>query len=85
MAFLDYSPAPESTAILNIKDHYGLFIDGKFQSSRGKTFATISPSTEKTITKVPEATAADVDKAVKAARVAYDKVWSRMPGPERAK
>ncbi|MFZ9102173.1 MAG: aldehyde dehydrogenase family protein, partial [Pontimonas sp.] len=85
MAFLDYSPAPESTAILNIKDHYGLFIDGKFQSSRGKTFATISPSTEKTITKVTEATAADVDKAVKAARVAYDKVWSRMPGAERAK
>ena len=85
MAFLDYSPAPESTSILNIKDRYGLFIDGKFQSSRGKTFATISPSTEKTITKVTEATAADVDKAVKAARVAYDKVWSRMPGAERAK
>jgi acyl-CoA reductase-like NAD-dependent aldehyde dehydrogenase len=85
MAFLDYSPAPESTSILNIKDHYGLFIDGKFQSSRGKTFATISPSTEKTITKVTEATTADVDKAVKAARVAYDKVWSRMPGAERAK
>ena len=85
MAFLDYSPAPESTSILNIKDRYGLFIDGKFQSSRGKTFATISPSTEKTITTVTEATAADVDKAVKAARVAYDKVWSRMPGAERAK
>jgi aldehyde dehydrogenase (NAD+) len=85
MAFLDYSPALESTSILNIKDRYGLFIDGKFQSSRGKTFATISPSTEKTITKVTEATAADVDKAVKAARVAYDKVWSRMPGAERAK
>jgi len=85
MAFLDYSPAPESTSILNIKDRYGLYIDGKFQPSRGKNFATISPSTEKTITKVTEATAADVDKAVRAARVAYDKVWSRMPGAERAK
>ncbi len=85
MGFLDYSPAPESTTILNIKDRYGLFIDGKFQSSRGKTFTTISPATEKPITKVIEATPADVDKAVKAARVAYDKVWSRMPGAERAK
>jgi aldehyde dehydrogenase (NAD+) len=85
MSFLDYSPAPESTSILKLQKQYGLFIDGKFQGSRGKSFATISPATEKTITKVVEATPADVDKAVKAARVAYDKVWSRMGGAERAK
>lgn len=34
---------------------------------------------------VADANAKDVDKAVKAARTAYDKVWSKMPGKERAK
>lgn len=85
MTFLDYAPAPESTSILNLKPSYGLFIGGKFVDSSGSTFDTISPSTEKKITTVSHATEDDVDRAVKAARAAYDKTWSKMSGSERGK
>ena len=85
MTFLDYAPAPESTAILDIKPSYGLFIGGQFVDARGDSFATISPSTEEHITTVGEANAADVDRAVKAARLAFEKTWSKLSGSERGK
>ena len=43
MSFLEYAPAPESRAILNLRDEYGLFIDGDFRPGTGESFATISP------------------------------------------
>ena len=85
MTFLDYAPAPESRSILNLKPSYGLFIGGTFVDSSGSTFDTISPSTEKKITTVSHATEDDVDRAVKAARAAYDKTWSKLSGSERGK
>ncbi|MEJ7634099.1 aldehyde dehydrogenase family protein [Aeromicrobium sp.] len=81
----DYAPAPESRSIVDIKSSYGLFIGGEFVDGRGGSFKSISPSTEEVLAEVTEATAGDVDKAVKAARQAYDKVWSKLPGSERAK
>ena len=85
MTFLDFSPAPESTSIVRFTDHYGLFINGRFQEGSGNPFSTISPATEETLSVVSEASEKDVDKAVKAARAAYEKTWSKMPGSERAK
>ncbi len=85
MAFLDYAPAPESTSILNLKKSYGLFIGGEFVDGHGGSFATVSPSSEKTITQVATATEADVDAAVRSARKAFGGTWSKMPGSERAK
>jgi acyl-CoA reductase-like NAD-dependent aldehyde dehydrogenase len=85
MKFLDYAPAPESTSILSLRDSYGLFINGEFVDGHGASFATISPATEKTITTVAEATEHDVDRAVKAARAAYTKTWSKLSGSERGK
>ena len=85
MGFLDYAPAPESTSILNLKKSYGLFIGGEFVDGRGSSFATISPSSEETIALVAEASDADIDDAVKAARGALTKTWSKMPGSERGK
>ncbi len=85
MSFLDYAPAPESTAVLNLKKSYGLFIGGEFVDGSGSAFPTVSPSTEEIITTVAEANEADVDRAVAAARKAYDKTWSRMSGSERGK
>ena len=35
MSFLEYAPAPESRAILNLRDEYGLFIDGEFRPGHG--------------------------------------------------
>ena len=84
-SFLEYAAAPESTAILNLKKSYGLFIDGDFSDGGGEPFATISPATEQHIVEVARADARDVDRAVAAARRAYDKTWSRMPGRDRGK
>lgn len=85
MGFLDYSPAPESTAIVSLASEYGLFINGEFRPGRGGVFDSISPATEEVLTRLSEASDEDVDDAVAQARVAYDKVWSKMPGRERAK
>ena len=86
MMTFEYAPALESTAVVKIKPEYGLFINGKFVPAKGgKTFTTINPATEETLTKVAFASSFDVDKAVAAARAAYSKVWSKMPAAERGK
>ena len=80
------APAPESTSHFKIKDTYDLFINGKFVAPKsGKYFDTINPATEKVLAKVAEANEADIDAAVKAARKAYDTVWSKLSGKERGK
>ena len=80
------SPAPESKSAAKIDARYDLFINGKFEPPISKKyFDTINPANEQKIAEVAEANAADVNKAVKAARDAYDKVWKKMPGSERAK
>lgn len=81
-----YAPAPESAGHVKLKDRYDLFINGEFVTpSSGKYFATTNPANEKTIAEVGLAGADDVDRAVKAGRKAYDKVWSKMPAKERGK
>lgn len=80
----DYAPAPESRSVVDIKASYGLFIDGEFVDGRGASFKTINPATEETLAEIAEASAEDVDRAVRAARRAF-RGWSRMPGKERAK
>ncbi len=81
----DYSPAPESVKPV-IRAEYGLFIDGKWsRAAGGRTFETINPATEKPLARVAEASAADVDRAVTAARRAYEKVWSKTSGADRGK
>jgi len=85
MSFLEYAPAPESTAILNLRDRYGLFIDGEFVDGSGQSFTTISPADESRIAEISSASAEDVDRAVAAARRAYEKTWSRMSGRDRGK
>lgn len=86
MMKFEYAPAPESTAIVDIASDYDLFIDGKFVASKGgKKFETINPATEKILSKVTQATTADVDRAVKAATEAYKKSWSKLSGAQRGK
>ena len=80
------SPAPESLSAAKIEPRYELFINGKFEEPLSKKyFATINPANEKKITEVALANTADVNRAVHAARNAYEKVWKRMPPKERAK
>lgn len=81
-----YSPAPESTNHIEIKERYPLFIKGKFSEPQsGKYFSTINPATEKKLSEVAVANQADVDFAVKSARNAYKNIWSKMPPKERSK
>jgi aldehyde dehydrogenase (NAD+) len=54
-------------------------------SESGKTFATINPSTGQEICQIAEADAADVDKAVKAARAAFEGPWRKMRASERGR
>src|SRR5579864_9074345 len=86
MPKFEYAPAPESRAIVSLRESYGLFINGEFTSSvDGHAFKTISPATEEVLAEVTEAGPADVDRAVQAARQAYQRTWSGMPPKERGK
>jgi betaine-aldehyde dehydrogenase len=63
-----------------------LFIDGQWvDAESGKTFATPNPSTGETLAEVAEADKADVDKAVAAARRAFEGKWSRMSARDRGR
>lgn len=80
-----YAPAPESKSIATINPQYDLFINGEWQKPSGGYFATINPATEEKLSMVAEANEADVNKAVNAARNAYEKYWKKMPAKERGK
>ncbi len=81
-----YAPAPEDTGHVKIHDKNQLFINGRMTAPKsGKYFNTINPANEKVLASVAQAGSADVDQAVKAARNAYNKVWSKMPARERGK
>ena len=86
MSEFDYASAPESKAIANIASNYGLFIGGKFvEPKQGKSFNTFNPATEELLSKIGYADKTDIDAAVKSARLAYTRVWSKMPAKERGK
>jgi aldehyde dehydrogenase (NAD+) len=82
----EYAPAPESRDVVTLKERYGLFIGGKdVAASDGEIFSTVNPATEGKLADVARATAADMDKAVRAARSAFRRSWSKLSGKERAK
>ena len=82
----EYAPSPESTEQVRLQKRYELFIGGRWVAPLSKKyFPTINPATEEVLAEVAEADAADVDAAVRAARSAYENVWSKLPGRERAK
>ena len=57
-------------------------IDGDFvEAASGKTFPVVDPRTEEVVVNIAEADAEDVNRAVKAARIAFDEgPWPRMSG-----
>ena len=68
-------------------EHTQCFIDGRWQdAASGKTFATVNPATEEEIAQVAEGDFADVDRAARAARRAFDDgPWSRMDARDRGR
>jgi len=87
-ASLDYGPAPESPEparawLAAHGNRFGHFIAGQW-TRPGKTFASDNPATGKPLAQVSDGSAADIDKAVKAARAAFP-AWSGLSGYERAR
>ena len=79
----EYSKAPEAK-LASFAPSYGHFINGKF-TKPSNTYQTINPATEEVLSEISHGTAKDVDLAVKAARAAYEKTWSKLSGAERGK
>ena len=85
MSAWEYSPAPESTDVVNIPDDLGLYIGGEMvEPLSGEYLKTINPATEEVLAAIPVADEKDVDRAVKAAAKAH-KEWSKLPASERAR
>ncbi|WP_170406097.1 aldehyde dehydrogenase family protein [Ruegeria arenilitoris] len=85
---MEYGPAPESAAealawLVDQGDKFGHFIDGAF-TKPGKGFESRNPATGEVLAKLTQATQADVDAAVAAARKAQPK-WEKLGGPARAR
>src|SRR5919112_2578382 len=65
---------------------YQLFIDGKWvDAESGKTFPTPTPATGATLAEVAEGDKADIDKAVAAARRAFEGAWSKVSARDRGR
>ncbi|UCF19368.1 MAG: aldehyde dehydrogenase family protein [Gemmatimonadota bacterium] len=64
-----------------------LFIDGQFvDSANGSTFEVENPAEAAALASVAEAKEADIDRAVRAARAAFDSdAWQRLPARERGR
>ncbi|WP_370301218.1 aldehyde dehydrogenase family protein [Pseudooceanicola sp.] len=85
---MDYGPAPESAAealawLVDQGSRFGQFIDGAF-TAPGNGFDSHNPATGEVLATVSQATQADVDAAVAAARKAQP-AWARLGGPGRAR
>src|SRR5438309_1970565 len=75
------SPQPQTTP-----RRYQLFIKGQFVDTESvKTFKTPNPATGETFAEVAEADKADIDKAVAAARKAFEGKWSKMSARDRGR
>jgi aldehyde dehydrogenase (NAD+) len=79
-----YASAPEATDIVRIAERYGHYVGGGWLEA-SESYETISPRDESPLATVGQATQAEVEGAVGAARTAYDDGWSALPGSERAK
>ncbi len=79
-----YDPAPESAAIGAVKDRYLPYIDGTFAEGGGDDLETVNPGTGERLSTVSTVNSTDLDRAVAAARTAYQDVWGPMRPAERA-
>ena len=79
----DYAPAPEAK-LASFAASYGHFINGQF-TKPANLYETINPATGEVLAKVSHGSKKDVDLAVKSARTAFDKSWSKLTGSERGK
>ncbi len=85
---MDYGPAPEAAGPANAwldahQRRFGLFIKGTF-TAPGTTFESVNPASGASIARITQASSADVDAAVAAARRAF-RPWAQLSGHARAR
>jgi aldehyde dehydrogenase (NAD+) len=80
----EYAPAPEARDLVQLRDRYGHFVGGEWLEPK-ETYTTIDPASEESLAEVGQATPAEVDAAVGAARDAFEDGWSSISPSERAK
>jgi aldehyde dehydrogenase (NAD+) len=80
----EYAPAPEARDLVELRERYGIFVGGEWLEPT-ETYETIDPSSEEALAEVGQATREEVDRAVAAAREAFDDGWSATSPAERAK
>src|ERR1044071_4241505 len=81
----EYSPAPEATDHIRLRERYGLFVDGGWRAPGSERYEpTITPATEEPLAEIAWTNDADVDAAVAAAREALPR-WQKLPALERGK
>ena len=82
----EFAPAPEDSRLAMIAKRYEHFIGGRWTPpSEGKYFQTRNPATARKLSEVAAGSAADIAKAVEAARLAFRGPWGNMPARERGK
>lgn len=82
----DYAPALESRKVVTLKPQQSLYIGGKFiPPEANRYFPSLNPATGETLSEIAIAEAVDVDRAITAARHAYENVWSKISGAERGR
>ena len=65
---------------------YQMYIDGQWvDAASGRTFEAMNPATGEAMARVPDAAAPDVDRAVRAARRAFDEGWRDVTAQERGR
>jgi aldehyde dehydrogenase (NAD+) len=86
---MDYGPAPEAAAPAQawLEEHgrrFGLFIGGEWTAPGTETFETFNPASGKPLARLTQASPANVDRAVRAARAAQPGWWE-LGGHGRAR
>jgi aldehyde dehydrogenase (NAD+) len=84
MMSIAYDFTPETAAGEFLQKPHQLLIDAhRVPSYSGRTFKSINPATEEVIATIAEGNEADVDRAVAAARRAFEGPWRTMRAAER--
>src|SRR6516225_5648648 len=84
MMSIAYGYAREEALADSVAKPRLLLIDGRHvASASGRTFETLNPATEQIIATIAEGNEVDVDRAVAAARRAFEGPWRAMRAAER--
>jgi acyl-CoA reductase-like NAD-dependent aldehyde dehydrogenase len=61
------------------------YVGGAFRDGSGEPHPTVNPATEQELAAIATSSVEDVDRAVQAARAAFEGVWASTPGIERGR